>query len=355
MNHGFWRGRRVFVTGHTGFMGGWLTLWLAERGAQMAGYALAPPTRPSLFEAADIARSLCSVSGDVRDYGRLAATIQDFAPEIVIHLAAQSLVRAGQTAPLETFSTNVIGTANLLQALRGLRSLAAAVIVTTDKVYENHEIRRGFHEQDRLGGLEPYGGSKACAEIVVDSFRHAYFSAAARRPGVATVRAGNIIGGGDWAADRLIPDAVRAFEAGKLLLLRHPDAVRPWQHVLDPVAGILALAERLAGDPARWEGAWNLGPHESDARTVAAVADELVRRWGDGAAWSRDPTGPIQPYEARLLALDCTKAADVLGWHTRWSLDRAIAATVEWYKAYRAKDDVRGLALRQISAFEGVN
>lgn len=348
----FWRRRKVFVTGHTGFLGGWLGQRLCHSGAVVLGYALKPPTRPSMFETIGLGGQLGSVTADVRDQERLRATIAEFSPEIVFHLAAQPLVRLAHAAPLETFSTNVMGTANLMQALRGIDGLKAAVIVTTDKVYENRGAGRRFGEDDRLGGFEPYGGSKACAEIAVDSFRYAYF-AGEHAPGVATVRAGNIFGGGDWASDRLVPDAIRAFGASKPLLVRNPGAIRPWQHVLEPVHGMLALAERLAAEPRKWSGAWNFGPDA--AKPVNTLADELVRLWGHGARWTRANGGAEAPREAPVLMLDCAKAGKALGFKPRWTLERALAATVEWYRAQLAGKDVRALTLDQIAAFEGAN
>ncbi|MGE0743953.1 MAG: CDP-glucose 4,6-dehydratase [Rhodospirillales bacterium] len=353
LNSEFWVGRRVFVTGHTGFMGGWMCLWLMRLGAQVSGYALPPPTRPSLFEATGLAARLHSTFGDVGDLDRLSAAMAAAEPEVVFHLAAQPLVRHAHAEPIETFRTNVMGTVNLLQAMRAAPSLRACVVVTTDKVYDNREWDWGYRENDRLGGHEPYGASKACAEIAVDAYRDAYFRDAP--VGIATVRAGNIVGGGDWAADRLIPDAVRAFADGSVLGLRHPEAVRPWQHVLEPVAGMLALAERLAGEPAAWAGGWNFGPADSDARPVAEVADALVRWWGDGAAWRH--TGPERaaPAEQRFLSLSSAKAALRLGWRPRWGFERTIENTVAWYRAHLDRQDMLDLSCRQIAAYQGAN
>ncbi|MEE8515679.1 MAG: CDP-glucose 4,6-dehydratase, partial [Alphaproteobacteria bacterium] len=269
LDTGFWAGRRVFVTGHTGFMGGWLCLWLGRLGAEVYGYALTPPTEPSLFEAAGLASHMASTIADVRDYERLSAALQAARPEVVLHLAAQPLVRRAYAEPVETYATNVMGTVNLLEAVRQCPTVRAAVIVTTDKVYENHERTRGYRETDALGGREPYGNSKACAEFAADAYRRSYFHDS--DTGIATVRAGNIIGGGDWAQDRLVPDAMRAFAVGEPLHIRHPNSVRPWQHVLEPLSGFLVLAERLAAAPADWAGGWNFGPDENDARTVAWV------------------------------------------------------------------------------------
>ena len=354
----FWSGRRVFVTGHTGFMGGWLCLWLTRLGAEVAGYSLSPPTRPSLFEAAGIADGMCSMIADIRDGERLSAALREFAPDVVLHLAAQPLVGQARNAPVETYATNVMGTVNLLNAIRSVPSISAAVIATTDKVYDNREWPWGYRETDRLGGKEPYASSKACTELVTDAFRHSYFSRdgeGMRRLGIATVRAGNIIGGGDWAANRLVPDAVRAFAAGKPLLLRYPKAVRPWQHVLDPLRGYLILAERLSFDADGWEGAWNFGPADDDAHTVSTVAGEMARQWGNGATWVPEPHDGDVPYEAGLLTLNSAKARKMLGWAPLWRLERALAATVEWYKAHLAERDMAELCHRQIAAIQGAN
>ncbi len=279
----FWSGRRVFVTGHTGFIGGWLCAWLDGLGAKTAGYALAPAGEPSFYRAVDLARTVDGHIADIRDRDRLTEAIAGFAPEIVVHLAAQPLVRKAHAEPIETFEVNVMGTANLLEALRETPSARAAVIMTTDKVYRNDERDRGYREDDALGGREPYGCSKACAEHVVNAYRKSYFDGASPRLGIATARAGNVIGGGDWSDDRLVPDAVRALAAGRTLEIRNPAAIRPWQHALDPIRGILLLAQRLAGTPERWSGVWNFGPAADDAWPVSRLADAFVRLWGDDA------------------------------------------------------------------------
>jgi len=346
---GFWHKRRVFLTGHTGFIGGWLALALAHRGARVTGFALPPPTDPAFYRATALDRMVEGIEGDIRDAAHLARALAAAKPEIVLHLAAQPLVRPAYADPLGTFSTNVMGTANLMQAMRGLDSLRAAVIVTTDKVYDNREWLWGYRENDALGGREPYGASKACAEMVVDAFRDSYFAPREHTVGIATLRAGNVIGGGDFATDRLVPDAVRAFAQQAPLRLRNPKAVRPWQHVMEPVAGLLTLAERLAESPRAYAGPWNLGPAEGEAKPVAWVADRLAELWGEGATWTH-ALGD-EPYEARLLALNSAKAAAALGWSTRWPLDEALAHTVAWYKAHRAgRNDMRGFSLEQIDA-----
>ncbi len=355
----FWRGRRVFVTGHTGFMGGWLCLWLNRLGARVAGYSLAPPTRPSIFETLKLAGDMESITADVRDLERLSAAIGDFNPEVVMHLAAQPLVGRARERPVDTFETNVMGTVNLMQAMRSAGTLRAALIITTDKVYDNREWPWGYRETDGLGGGEPYGSSKACAELVVEAFKHSYFApqpGSAETPvGIATVRAGNIVGGGDWAGNRLIPDAVRAFAAKRPLVLRNPDALRPWQHVLDPLRGYLALAERLFEAPGDWQGAWNFGPSEADACTVSAVADEMVRLWGNGASWAEEMSEEGKPYEAKLLSLNSSKAGAALKWAPVWDIGRTLAATLDWYKAHLAQNDMRAFSFQQIAVMEGTN
>ncbi len=347
-----WRGRKVFVTGHTGFMGGWLSLWLARAGASVTGYALAPPTEPSFFEAVGLEHDLESHIADVRDGEALAAAVAAANPEIIFHLAAQPLVRAAHAEPAITFATNVMGTVNLLQAARAADNLRAIVVVTTDKVYDNREWDWGYRENDNLGGHEPYGTSKACAEFVVDAYRHSYLLNGGSAVGVATVRAGNVVGGGDWARDRLVPDAMRAFSRGKLFELRNPKSIRPWQHVLEPVRGMLTLAERLCAEPKAISGPWNFGPAREDTLTVERVVGDLARLWGKGARWRADSRSG-GPREAGILALDSSKAIAGLGWRPFWSLAETLAQTVTWYRTYYAGGGVRALSLEQMDTFAG--
>jgi CDP-glucose 4,6-dehydratase len=362
LNSRFWRGRRVFVTGHTGFMGGWLCSWLARLGAEVHGYALPAPSQPSFFEATGLAGAAApsiasSTIADIRDHAALAAALHHARPDTVMHLAAQPLVRAAAADPVGTYATNVMGTVHLMEAMRACPSIRAAIIVTTDKVYENKEWDWGYRETDALGGREPYGNSKACAELVVESFRQTFFSGPAA-PGIATVRAGNIIGGGDWAADRLVPDAMRAFAAGRRLDIRHPEAVRPWQHVLEPVRGFLMLAERLSAEPAAFSSGWNFGPAESDSRPVGWMAERLTDAWNAdpvagvvaGAEWRHVPVAG--PHEATLLTLSSARAKRAFGWQTLWSAETAVRKTVEWYRAFYAGEDARQTTERQIALFE---
>lgn len=346
----FWKDRRVFLTGHTGFKGSWLALWLAQLGAKVDGYALAPETRPNLFDAANVAAVMQSQIGDVRDAAKLADAIQAARPDVVFHLAAQSLVRTSYAKPRETFETNVLGTVNVLEAVRHCDTVRAVVVVTSDKCYENLERDHAYREGDALGGHDPYSASKACAELVTGAYRRSFF--AATRTGIASARAGNVIGGGDWAADRLLPDLVRAFGAGRAAQIRNPGAVRPWQHVLDPLAGYLILAERLCAAPETFAQAWNFGPDSGDVLPVREVADRMVALWGDGAAWAPD-TAP-QPHEARLLMLDAAKAREKLGWHPRLPVHEALEWTVRWYRQCAVSAGSAGaknLALEQIDRY----
>jgi CDP-glucose 4,6-dehydratase len=342
-----WRGRSVLVTGHTGFSGGWLALWLHRLGAAVHGYALNPPTEPSLFEVCRVGSLLASdTRADLADHGRLRATLERCAPEAVFHLAAQPLVREGYRDPLGTLRTNVLGTAHVLDAARAAKSVRAVVVVTTDKVYENREDGRRYRESDPLGGHDPYSASKAAAEIVAASYR----SLSSAR--VATVRAGNVIGGGDWAAERLVPDCLKAFAANQPVKLRYPKSVRPWQHVLEAVQGYLRLGEHLLlQHGTRFATAWNLGPGADADATVAEVAASVARLWGSGARVEHTPSDP-NAHEAGLLQLDSSRAQAELGWTPRWSLEQALQQTVAWHRAWLGGADMAAFSLSQIADYE---
>lgn len=349
-----WRDESVFVTGHTGFKGSWLALWLQQLGARVHGYALPPPTDPSLFEAASIASVIASdTRGDLADLDFLRAAMQSARPSVVFHLAAQSLVRESYKNPLETFLSNVIGTANVLEAARSVDSIRAIIIITTDKVYENREWVHPYRESDPLGGYDPYSASKAAAEIVVSSYRSSFFQLPSGHPAnIATARAGNVIGGGDWAADRLVPDCLRAFEQSQPIHLRYPDAGRPWQHVLEPLSGYILLAEALLASSGRdFAKAWNFGPDVAGNADVGHVADTIARLFGGNAQVIRQPDHS-NPHEAGLLGLDSSAARSFLRWKPRWNLDEALTKTVSWHRAYLNGENLRDVSLRQIQAYQ---
>ena len=346
---GFWAGRRVFVTGHTGFKGSWLSLWLRHMGAEVAGYALAPPSDPNLFSLADVADGIIDHRADVRDLDTLSAAMRDHAPEVVFHLAAQALVRPSYDDPVETFSTNVMGTVNVLEAARSIGSLRAVVVITSDKCYENREHDRGYAETDAMGGHDPYSSSKGCAELVTASFRNSFFSTNRNAASIATARAGNIIGGGDWGTDRLIPDLMRAFAAGEEALIRYPDAIRPWQHVLDPTAGYLTLAQRLCESGPEFGEGWNFGPPPESERPVRHLVETMSTLWGDGAGWTLDSAET--PHEAGYLKLNVTKSRARLGWRARLDLAGALEQTVAWYKGLADGGSARALTLQQIENY----
>ena len=348
-----WQGQSVFVTGHTGFKGGWLSLWLHELGAKVHGYALEPPTDPAFFDVACVADTLVSdARADLADIARLRSALAIAQPRIVFHLAAQSLVRDSYRDALGTFATNVMGTANLLEAVRSIDSIRAVVLVTSDKVYLNREWSRPYRETNHLGGHDPYSASKAAAEIVAASYRASFFRGSDGHPAhIATARAGNVIGGGDWATDRLVPDCLRAFAAGTSVCLRYPEAVRPWQHVLEPLAGYLQLAQYLLSpEGERFSRAWNFGPDEKAEATVLDVAQTLARLWGDGAqVESAAESG--HPHEAGLLHLDSSSAREALAWRPRWTLEHALERTVAWQRASNRGDDMATVSRDQIRAY----
>src|SRR3954447_21046931 len=348
MSGRFWQGKRVLVTGHTGFKGGWLTLWLRSLGAEISGFSLQPPTSPSLCQVADVEEGLNAVRGDIRDLPAIENIFHNARPEIVFHLAAQALVRPSYIDPVETYATNVMGTVNLLEAVRRDGDVRVVVVVTSDKCYENREWMWGYREDEPMGGYDPYSNSKGCAELVTAAYRKSFF--AARGTAIASVRAGNVIGGGDWAADRLIPDIIRAVSRGEPVLIRNPGAVRPWQHVLDPLSGYLLLAERLWTEGERQAGGWNFGPADDDAKPVQYIVETITNLWGEGARWVLDERQ--HPHEAHYLKLDCSKARQLLNWRPRLELADALQWTVEWYKALSARSDMRKYCADHIAAYQ---
>lgn len=353
MNPSFWRDKHVFVTGHTGFKGSWLSLWLQSLGAQVTGYALPAPSQPSLFEVAGVADGMHSNIGDIRDGAALRAAMQAARPEIVIHMAAQALVRYSYANPVETYSTNVMGLVNLFEAIRSTPGIKAVVNVTSDKCYENQEWLWGYRENEPLGGYDPYSNSKACAELVTSAYRNSFFNPdkyAEHGVALASARAGNVIGGGDWAEDRLIPDMIRAIGKQQPVHIRSPHAIRPWQHVLEPLSGYLSLAEHLYAHGGAFAEGFNFGPHDTDARPVEWIVAHLCEQWGDGAAWQLDPAP--QPHEANYLKLDCAKARGRLGWQPRWSLGQTIEHIVAWHKAHARGEAMRDFTLAQIDSYQ---
>jgi len=351
----FWRGRKVFLTGHTGFKGSWLALWLDALGAYVTGYALDPPTKPSLFQQANLADSVRSICADIRDFQRLKTEIAECRPEVIIHMAAQSVVRRGYEDPIETYSSNVMGTVHVLEAVRQLSRPCIVVNVTSDKCYANRAWVWGYRENEPMGGRDPYSNSKGCAELVTLAYQQSFFLPAAfDRHGIAiaSARAGNAIGGGDWTSNQLIPDLIRAFLAGQPCLIRNPSAIRPWQFVLEPLQGYLMLAERLAEDASSFTGGWNFGPAEDDAKPVSWIADELARSWGNGASWTHDPGA--HPPEAHFLKLDASKARSYLGWHPLLPLPQALEWIVQWYRAFQEGANLRFLTRMQIERYQAL-
>ena len=351
VNASFWQGKRVLLTGHTGFKGAWLSLWLSELGARVTGYALEPPTSPSLFGELRVDERVDSRIGDITDLASLKAVFADARPEVVIHMAAQSLVLQSYDDPIETYMTNVIGTANVFEAIRSVDSVRAIVNVTTDKCYENREWHWGYREDEPMGGHDPYSSSKACSELITRTYAACFFGndSTAR---LASARAGNVIGGGDWSDNRLIPDFVRAITAGDVLNIRNPGSIRPWQHVLEPLSGYLMLAEKLCTEEGdRFLGGWNFGPHDMDARPVSWIADHLCAMWGNGSRWEYVGPNDAAPHEATYLKLDCSKARAELGWQPRLNLETALEWIIDWNRCHFEGGDTVAKTIEQINAY----
>ena len=355
MNEAFWRDKRVLVTGHTGFKGSWLSLWLQKLGVNLIGYALSPPTQPCLFQVASVASGMISITGDVRDLEHLRAILDEYRPEIVIHMAAQPLVRRSYRDPVETYSTNIMGTVNVLEAARLSDSVRVMVCITSDKCYENKEWVWGYRENDSVGGYDPYSSSKGCAELVISAYRNSYFYPGEyeqHKLALASTRAGNVIGGGDWAKDRLVPDIMTAIMNDRPVNIRSPGAIRPWQHVLEPLNGYLRLAERLWDHGPELAQAWNFGPNSENAKNVLWIVKYLTNAWGGGARWESDSAE--HPHEDNYLKLDCSKAKGLLGWAPKLDLAATLEWIVEWYQGFERNEDMRALTEQQIVRFENL-
>ena len=344
----FWRNKRVLITGHTGFKGSWLAFWLRFLEAEVCGYSLAPETEPNLFENLKIENEIKSVVGDVRDLSLFEKTLEDFKPDVVFHLAAQALVRRSYREPIETYTTNVIGTINILEAARGVDSVKSVVIITTDKVYENNEWLWGYRENERLGGFDPYSNSKACAELAVSAYRNSFFGKSECL--IATARAGNVIGGGDWSEDRLLPDVFRSLIFNQPLLIRNPNSIRPWQHVLEPLAGYMSLAERLYKGEKNFAEAWNFGPSDEDSKPVGWILEEIKKIWAEPVNW--EIVEGNHPHEANLLKLDSAKAKAKLGWTPKLDLAEALSLTTDWYKNFKNNSDLPEITRKQIEFYQ---
>ena len=348
VNPQFWKGKRVFVTGHTGFKGSWLSLWLQLMGAEVKGFSLTPPTQPALFDVAKVGDNMQTEIGDIRNLQQLSQSIHAFNPDVLLHLAAQPLVRLSYKEPVDTYSTNVMGTVNVLEAARHTPNLKSVVIITTDKCYENHEWEWGYRENEPMGGHDPYSNSKGCAELVVSAYRRSFFYTN-DTTAVASARAGNVIGGGDWADDRLIPDILRAFEKQQPVIIRNPLSTRPWQHVLEPLSGYLVLAERLYNEGNAFAEGWNFGPKDDDCQSVQWILEKMVQFWGEGAHYKWDKSE--QPHEANFLKLDCSKAATRLKWHPQWRLADTLEKIVHWHRSWLQGADMQTRCLYEIKGY----
>ena len=348
VNPNFWRDKRVLLTGHTGFKGSWMSLWLQSMGVELHGLALNPPTTPALFNEANVGTGMLSTIGDIRDYSTVLKTMQSCRPDIVIHMAAQPLVRYSYQAPIETYATNVMGTVHVLEAACQVGTAKAIINVTTDKCYENREWVWGYREDEPMGGYDPYSNSKGCSELVTSAYRRSF----CQQSGIAlaSARAGNVIGGGDWASDRLVPDILRSFENSQPVVIRNPNATRPWQHVLEPLSGYLMLAEHLFSDGEIFAEGWNFGPNDEDARPVQWIVEHLVQIWGKGASWQQD--GDAHPHEASYLKLDISKAKSKLGWAPCWNLPTALSQIIDWHTHWLSGANVQSKCLQQITDYQ---
>lgn len=345
----FWRGKKVFITGHTGFKGSWLSLWLQDMGALVKGYALEPITTPNLFTQARVAHNMDSEIGDITDLNHITESMTAFNPEVLIHMAAQPLVRLSYQEPVLTYATNVMGTVNVLEAARKCINLKAIVSVTTDKCYENKEWAWGYRETEPMGGHDPYSSSKGCAELVTAAYRKSFFNEN-QTTFLASARAGNVIGGGDWAEDRLIPDILRAFEKNESVIVRNPLSTRPWQHVLEPLSGYLVLAQHLFEDGSSFAEGWNFGPKDEDCKPVSWILDKMVKNWGNGAKWELDKNN--NPHEAGYLKLDCSKAALQLNWYPKWNLEHTLKSIIKWHQNYIAQENIQEQCLLEIVLYQ---
>jgi CDP-glucose 4,6-dehydratase len=349
VNPAFWKGKKVFITGHTGFKGSWLSLWLQEMGAFVKGYALEPNTFPNLFTQANVAHNMHSEIGDITDLNHITESMKAFNPEVLIHMAAQPLVRLSYQEPVLTYATNVMGTVNVLEAARKCSNLKAIVSVTTDKCYENKEWAWGYRENEPMGGHDPYSSSKGCAELVTAAYRKSFFNDE-NSAFLASARAGNVIGGGDWSADRLIPDILRAFEKKEPVIVRNPMSTRPWQHVLEPISGYLVLAQHLFEEGSNIAEGWNFGPKDEDCKPVSWILDKMVTSWGKGASWELDKNN--NPHEAGYLKLDCSKAAMRLNWFPKWNLEYTLESIINWHQHYLAQKNIQEQCLLEIAKYQ---
>ncbi len=349
VNKSFWNNKKVFITGHTGFKGSWITLWLMNMGSIVKGFALVPNTIPSLFNQLNLKKEINSTTGDIRDLKNLTNSMVNFNPDILIHMAAQPLVRFSYQEPIQTYTTNVIGTANVLEASRKCKNLKSIISVTSDKCYENREITRGYKENEAMGGHDPYSSSKGCAELVTSAYKRSFFNCS-NSASIASVRAGNVIAGGDWSKDRLIPDIIRAFEKSEKVVVRNPNSIRPWQHVLEPLSGYLVLAEKLYLYGDQFSGGWNFGPNDEDCKSVRWILDEMVHLWGDNVGWCLDNND--NPHESTFLKLDCSKAKRLLKWEPKLNLEQTLSSIVEWHKVFSFGGNIKEQCIKEINEYK---